>query len=81
MALPGPYDVDEASGNTYEPPVGATIGALLDKDFLGKVMRYETSLQGRLRSTLGQLHDLKARRVEEQREEKNDGVSLRREGQ
>jgi hypothetical protein len=78
---PGLHDADEADISSDEPHVGQTIAALLDKDFLSKVMRYETSLQSRLKFTLNQLHELRAHRLQEARENQSDGVPLCRQSE
>lgn len=74
MAMAGLYDADDAEPTDREVSAddletGQTFAALLDQNLLGKLMRYEMSLQGRLSSTLRQLDDLKARRL---REEEDD---------
>ena len=70
----GEYDADRAANLPDEPDMGQTIAAFLDKDFLSKVMRYDASLQGRLKFTLSQLDKLRARRLAEAREDQSDDV-------
>jgi hypothetical protein len=61
------HNVADKSADEFQ--IVQTIAALLDKNFLSKVMHYETSLQGRLSFTLSQLYDLRARRLKEERDD------------
>lgn len=70
IAMPGFYDdddVEEVEADADELQTGKTFAALLDQNLLSKLTRYETTLQGRLNTTLRQLDDLKARRLRDDR--------------
>lgn len=60
---------DRVVESDTEPQMGRTFAALLDQNLLSKLTRYETSLHGRLSSTLRKLDDFRARRLREERED------------
>ncbi len=61
-------DVTETADLDEEQETGRTFAAMLDQNLLGKLNRYELTLQGRLNSMLRQLDELTMRRLRKERD-------------